>query len=164
MLFEQIYQWYESDVAYHICNTDEYGDPACIDMAATYPTLQNSGEIIFWVQVYDSGTSGTDTYEFQLRGAAANDGTDLSGTTANLVTSPVFTQSGGWCQRTDSTGGFFMGVVPPIAREYRYWQPYIDVTSGDGNLDLKVQMGLGLISGAPMRVGNISHNSGITSP
>jgi hypothetical protein len=164
MLFEKVAQWYESGVDYHICNADEYGDPGAVDMTAVYPTLQNTGDLVFVVQVRSSGTSGTDTYEFQLRGSATTDGTDLNGTVVNLVTSPVFTQSGGWCQKTDHSGGLFVGQVPALARDYRYWQAYIDITNVAGNLDLQVYMFLALEQAVRVPVGNISSASGIVGP
>lgn len=164
MLFEKVAQWYESGVDYHICNQDEYGDPGAADMTVTYPTFQNTGDLVFVVQVKASGTSGTDTYQFLLRGSATTDGTDLNGTVVDLITSPTFTQSGAWCQKTDHSNGLFVAQVPALARDYRYWQPYINVTSVAGNLDLQVFMFLALEQAVPVRVGNISSASGITLP
>ena len=165
MLFEKVAQWYESGVDYHICNADEYGDPGAVDMTVTYPTLQNTGELVFVVQVKSGGTAAaTDTYQFILRGSATTDGTDLNGTVVDLVTSPTFTQSGSWCQKTDASCGLFVGQVPSLARDYRYWQPYINITSVSGDLDLQVFMFLALDQAVPARPGNISNASSVTLP
>jgi hypothetical protein len=164
MLFEKVATWYDSGVAYWACNQDEYGDPGALDMTAVYPTLQNTGDLVFFVQVNSSGTSGSDTYQFQLRGSATTDGTDLNGTVVNLVTSPTFTQSGSWCLKTDHSGGLFYQEVPAIARDYRYWQAYCEFTTGGGSADLTVFCGLALRQAMRTPVGNISSASGIVGP
>jgi hypothetical protein len=144
------------------CDGDDYF-PNIVDWNQTYPTLQNAcGGIYFWVQVAASGTSGTDTYQFILK-ASATKSTDLSGTIVDIVTSPTFTQSGAFCQKTDHSGGLWYQEVPPNAL-YRYWQGYINVTSVAGNLDMTVYAGLCLKSSLKAMVGNISHESGITFP
>jgi hypothetical protein len=166
-LIESVAQWYDSSTTYiHALASDQYGNPGALDTTVTYPTLQNGQEIVFWVQVASSGTEdATDTYQFILRGSATTDETDLSGTVVDLVTSPTFTQSGSWCQKTDHTGGFFMAVIPPIAQSYRYWQPYFDVTSVSADLDLTIYTGLGLKSAMPVRVGNaVKNTSGVGMP
>lgn len=154
MLFDSVAQLYSGTTAL-VCSADTYSDPGALDTTTTYPTFQNTGELVFWVQVSNSGTSGTDTYQFVLRGSATTDGTDLNGTTIDLITSPTFTQSGAWCQKTDPSYGLFIATVPPIAQSYRYWQMYVNVTSVAGNVDLSVYAGIALASAVPVRVGAI---------
>jgi len=166
MLIEAIAQWYDSSTTYiHACSADGYGNPGALDMTAVYPTLQNTQEMAFFVQVVSGGTrTGTDTYQFILRGSATTDGTDLNGTVVDLITSPTFTQSGSWCQKTDRTGGLFSAVIPPIAIPYRYWQYYLNWTQVSNEHDLTIQVGLALKAAVPIRVGNISQESGISFP
>lgn len=151
MLIESTYQWYSDGYNYQAITGDAYGDPGALDTTTTYPGFQNAGEIVFWVQVADGGTStSSSTYEFILRGSATTDGTDLNGTTVDLLTSPLFTQSGTWCQKTDPTNGFWFAVVPSIAQSYRYWQAYCNVVTED-TIDLSIFWGLAPKSAVPVR-------------
>jgi len=154
MLWEAIAQFHDSGVEYWACNQDEYADPGALDMTTVYPTLQNAGEICFFIQVNSSGTSGADTYQFILRGSATTDGTDLNGTTADIVTSPTWTQSGAFCLKTDHSSGLWFQEVPALAQSYRYWQAYCQFTTGAGSADLTVFCGLALRSALPVRVGS----------
>ena len=160
MLIEGDAEFHSGSTA-HTCSGDGYLTD-CLDLTATYPTLQNTGELFCWVQVISSGTADADIYEFSLRASATTDGTDLNGTVVNVVTSPAFTQSGTWCLKTDATNGFWSQQVPSIAM-YRYWQMWVEVTNANA-LDLTVKAGLALWGALPARVGNISQTSGIASP
>lgn len=129
----------------HTCSGDANSN-RCLDWTTTYPTLVNTGDLYFWVQVASSGTSGADTYCFKLRGSATVDGShDLNGTIVDLVTSPTFVQSGTFCQKTDQRNpGLWYQSVPTIAQNYRYWQGYVDITNNAANLDLTVYWGVAL--------------------
>lgn len=159
MLFESIMQ-FNTDGSTWDCGSDAYGASGAFDLGATIPTLQNTDEVMWWIQVTALPTSDNASYQFILRCSATTDGTDLNGTVVNVLTTPAWVGSGSFLQRTSQEGGFFSVFVPQICN-LRYWEMYVEYTANGGAGDLYIQAGLALKSAIIHRVRNLSQLSGI---
>jgi hypothetical protein len=161
MMFQELHQWNTSDAGWNP-TADGWAPSGAFDMGSTYPMLQNTDEILWWLQVYSAPTSGSTTYQFILCGYATLSSSDLAASTSRIILTPAWVNSGTFLQKTGPEAGWFSVIVPENARAWRYWEVYCDYTSGNGANDLYVLSGLTLKSAGIHRRGNVSQNSGIT--
>lgn len=160
MLIESIGMFHSGTTAWAE-GADGYS-PNVLDLTVLAPTIQNTGDLVWWIQASSTGTSDNDIYQFILRGGTGIS-TDLNAGVVDLVTSPEWLANSAFMRRTDPTGGFWCVTVPNTAM-IRYWQVYLQFTTGAGAADMAVFSGLALRSSLPLRVGNIAQDSGITLP
>ena len=161
MLFEKDGQFYAGTTAWTI--TGNEWSPNLVDLTTTYPTIQNTGELAFWVQIYSATASNNDTFEFRLACSATNDATNLDGTIVYPMHTEAWTSGGAFMQGTDGAGKFWWNTVPSNMK-LRYWQVYCAYGSVTTGASVVAYCGLGLASAMPTRVGTISSASGIGLP
>lgn len=161
MLFDVDGQFYSGTTAWTI--TGNEWSPNLVDLTVSYPTLQNTGELVWWIQVYSATASNSDTFEFRLACSATNDATNLNGTIVYPVHTEAWTSGGAFMQKSDGMGGFW-SVEVPANMKLRYWQVYCAYGSVTSGASVVVYTGLALRSAIPVRAGTIVTASSVTLP